>query len=408
MEDHYKLSRNRWTNATSPPKGLFFDKLSKRFNYLTVWKMLEFKQEYTHSMGRRIQTDSSTERFEMEATQKVRNPVEKIRVSSGSAVVLDLIEGFLNANPTTAYLLTYLEGKCSANCAFCPQARSSSGNTDMLSRVTWPIFGVDRVFSKLANSVQRRDTLRVCIQALNYPNVLQDLLTIAETIKSEGITAPISISCQPLNKEEMKKLKEAGVERLGISLDAATESIFSRVKGNIAGGPYSWERHCQALLEAVEVFGKGRISTHLIVGLGETELEMTRIIQWCVDNHVNPALFAFTPIPKTTLEDGNQPALSHYRRIQLARHLIVKGETRFDKMVFEKDVYITSFGVSQEVLRREIRSGTPFRTSGCPNCNRPYYNEKPSGPIYNFPIQPSHKEVEEIRRQLRTFLDGKN
>ncbi|MCK4436268.1 hypothetical protein KAU87_05590, partial [Candidatus Bathyarchaeota archaeon] len=153
MEDNYKSSRNRWTNATSPPKGLFFDKLSKRFNHLTVWKVLEFKQEYTHSIGQRIQTDSSTERFEMEATQKVRNPVEKIRVSSGSAIALDLIEGFLNAKPTTAYLLTYLEGKCSANCAFCPQARSSSGNADMLSRVTWPIFGAYRVFSKLANSV---------------------------------------------------------------------------------------------------------------------------------------------------------------------------------------------------------------------------------------------------------------
>lgn len=343
----------------------------------------------------------------METPQKIRSPVEKIRVSSGSAITLDLIKGFLNAKPTTTYLLTYLEEKCSANCAFCPQARSSRGNTDRLSRVTWPIFAAKRVLSKLADSVKRGDTLRVCIQALNYPNVLQDLLAIAEEIRSEGMTVPISISCQPLNNDEMKKLKEAGVERLGIPLDAATETIFDLVKGNIAGGPYSWERHCQALLEAVEVFGKGRISTHLIVGLGETELEMTRTIQWCVDNNVNPALFAFTPVPKTALEDGNQPALDHYRRIQLARHLMMKGQTRFDKMAFEKNGRITSFGVSQGVLRREIRSGRPFRTSGCANCNRPYYNEKPGGPIYNFPIQPSHEEVEEIRRQLQTFLDGK-
>lgn len=367
--------------------------------------MLEFKQEEsTHLTGQCVETDSSAERFEMEATQRASNLVEKIRVSSGSAITLDLIKGSLNAKPTTAYLLTYLEGKCSANCAFCPQARSSSGNKGMLSRVTWPTFAADRVFSKLADAVQRRDILRVCIQALNYPNVLQDLLALVEEIKSKGMMVPISISCQPLNKGEMKKLKEAGVERLGIPLDAAIENIFSRVKGSIAGGPYSWKRHCQALLEGVEVFGKGRISTHLIVGLGETELEMTRTIQWCVDNNVNPALFAFTPIPKTALEDGNQPELSHYRRIQLARHLIVKGETRFGKMAFEKNWCITSFGVSQKVLRREIRSGTPFRTSGCPNCNRPYYNEKPSGPIYNFPIQPSHKGVEEIGRQLRMFL----
>jgi biotin synthase-related radical SAM superfamily protein len=30
-------------------------------------------------------------------------------------------------------------------------------------------------------------------------------------------------------------------------------------------------------------------------------------------------------------------------------------------------------------------SGEPFQTSGCPDCNRPFYNEQPSGPLYNYP-----------------------
>jgi len=30
-------------------------------------------------------------------------------------------------------------------------------------------------------------------------------------------------------------------------------------------------------------------------------------------------------------------------------------------------------------------TGEPFRTSGCPDCNRPFYNERPSGPLYNYP-----------------------
>ena len=50
------------------------------------------------------------------------------------------------------------------------------------------------------------------------------------------------------------------------------------------------------LSEALEVFGKGNVSTHIIVGLGETEKEAAQVIQRCVDMGVLPALFAFTPI----------------------------------------------------------------------------------------------------------------
>lgn len=337
-----------------------------------------------------------------EATATSKRSVEMIRVSSGSAIVLGLIEGFLNAKPTTAYFLTYLEGKCTANCGFCSQAKSSKSRADMLSRVAWPVFSTKEVIPKLVTAAQRGGIKRVCIQALNYPTVLEDLSALVEEIKRHGTKVPISVSCQPLNKEEMKKLAEAGVERIGISLDAATKDVFDRVKGWSAGGPYEWDRQRDALLEAVEVFGKGKVSTHLIVGLGETEKEMIETIQWCVDNSIYPALFAFTPIPGTALEHNRSPTVSHYRRIQLARYLIVAGKTRSEKMNFNEKGGIVDFGVSKELLESTILSGTPFLTSGCPHCNRPYYNEKPSGPLYNFPIQPTSREIKEIEQQLKS------
>ena len=68
-------------------------------------------------------------------------------------------------------------------------------------------------------------------------------------------------------------MAKAGVDRLGIALDAATEALFKKVKGKDAGGSYSWENQFNMLSEALEVFGKGNVSTHVIVGLGETEKE---------------------------------------------------------------------------------------------------------------------------------------
>jgi biotin synthase len=270
----------------------------------------------------------------------------------------------------------------------------------MLSRVVWPVFEVMKVAASITMSSLKGEIRRICIQALNYPSVLDDILALIASIRLHGAKVPISVSCQPLNKVEMAKLRKASVEKMGIALDAATAEVFDKVKGKRADGPYEWQNQRQALVEAVDVFGIGNVSTHLIVGLGEREQDIIEIIQWCTDTGVYPAIFAFTPILGTKLEHRHPPTINQYRRIQLAHYLIVQRKTRKEKMVFTEDGRIVDFGVSQEEYEKSIRSAKPFLTSGCPSCNRPYYNEKPSGPLYNYPFQPNTAEVKKIRKQL--------
>jgi len=324
---------------------------------------------------------------------------EKVRVSLGSAITIGLLSGKLDAKPTTAYLMTYREGKCTANCGFCPQARKSHSRADMLSRVSWPPFSMQNVVKALDEAVKSGWIRRVCVQALNYPEVFTHLQAIVEAI-TRNVRVPVSVSCQPLNMENIKRLAKAGAERIGIPLDAATEEIFDKVKGLSAGGPYEMRRQLALLEEAVKVFGKGKVSTHLIVGLGETEKEMVYMIQKCVDMGVLPALFAFTPVAGTALENMNPPPIQQYRRIQLARHLIVHEIARCEDMGFDWEGRITDFSVDKQTLKQVVESGAPFQTSGCPNCNRPYYNEKPSGPIYNYPRPLNTEEIKRAIEEL--------
>jgi len=324
---------------------------------------------------------------------------EQIRVSVGSAIVLGLMHGRLDASPTTVYLLTYHEGKCSANCGFCPQARTSSSRADMLSRVSWPAFPTEKVISSIASTVEKGSIQRVCIQAINYPTVFEDLLALSSHIVTSA-KVPVSVSCQPLNATPMKKLAEAGVDRVSIALDAATPKLFEKVKGALSHSPYTWDKQCKTLKEAVQVFGKDTVSTHLIVGLGETEQQIIETVQWCVDFGILPSLFAFTPIFGTALKNLPQPSITSYRRVQLARHLIVHGKTRLENMKFDGKGQIVDFGVSETLLQEALKSGHPFQTSGCPGCNRPYYNERPSGPIYNYPRPLSPQERIQTVKQL--------
>jgi biotin synthase-related radical SAM superfamily protein len=336
-------------------------------------------------------------------TERCLNALEvpvKTRVSIGTAIVLGLQTGKLDAKPTTAYLMTYKAGKCTANCGFCPQAKGSQSSTELLSRVTWPSFPTSNIINALEATAKKGKIRRVCMQALNYPNVFSQLETLVREIKTVA-NIPLSVSCQPNKKDDIITLKNAGVNRIGIAVDAATEVVFLKVKGAEAGGVYCWARQFGMLEDALAVFGKGNVSTHLIVGLGETEQEASSFVERCVDMGVLPALFAFTPVRGTALEKNLPPSLESYRRVQIARYLLVQKAVGLAQMRFDAKGKIAHFGVEKEQLEKIVSTGKPFQTSGCPDCNRPFYNEKPGGPFYNYPKELNKKDLEEIKKQLK-------
>jgi len=326
--------------------------------------------------------------------------VERIRASLGTAGLLGLLRLHSDAEATAAYLMTYTLGSCSANCAFCPQARESSSTKGLLSRVIWPDFPLDVVVEGIRSKVEEGNLHRICIQALNYPSFAQDVSIIASTILSKA-KVPITVSCPPMTRREMERLKQIGVERIGLPLDGATPEVFDRIKGSIVKGPYDWESHLKAMNNALDLFGAKKVSTHIIVGLGETERDIIDIIQKLHGIGVNPSLFAFTPIRGTRLENLKRPEIGQYRRVQLARHLIVHGVSSINSMKFSREGRILNFGVSSDILDNLISVGDPFMTSGCPYCNRPFYTESPRGPIYNYPRPLSDGDKRKVTEELQ-------
>lgn len=327
--------------------------------------------------------------------QKEKNLPPKVRISVGSAAVINLLKCKLAISPTTIHLMTFHPGKCIENCSFCPQAKESSSNLKFLSRVTWPIFSTKEVIAKLNQAFQEGIIKRVCVQTINYPKIYADLISIVHHIRIQS-NIPISVSCQPNIKARMIQLKEVGVDSIGIPIDTATRTLFCNIKGENVHSSFVWENQFFKLKTAIEVFGKGNVSTHLIVGLGESEKDALHFIQTLSDLGIITALFAFTPIRGTKFEYKNQPSIESYRRIQLAKYLIEKGIIDFNDVIFNVNGEILDFKTKKNDLIETIKSGIPFMTSGCPYCNRPFYNEKPSGPLYNYPRFLDHSEISEI------------
>ena len=331
--------------------------------------------------------------------------IKKIRISVGSASVLGLgsLPSFKNP-PTTCYIMTFTEGHCLANCGFCPQARSSKSSIEKLSRVTWPIYSFKDFLTKLKYLPFSKRFKRICIQTLNYPNNFRDLIEIINQIKIHANT-PISVAIPPMSKEKLRELKIRGVQRVGIALDGTTPEIFDKIKGRNVEGPYRWEEHFLKLKEALEVFSPGLVSTHIIIGLGETEKEVIERIEELHKLDILVSLFAFTPIKGTKFENITPPALLSFRKIQLGRNLIINNKKSLEDFTFNSKGEIINMNISKKKLNTIIMDSNAFFTSGCPGCNRPFYTSKPSGPIYNYPRKLKENEKIEIYDLLYKFMN---
>ena len=317
-----------------------------------------------------------------------------IRLSQGTAACLGLKKIRIDAAPTTAYLLH--GERCRMSCAFCPQAggkgakgepgaKETTGTAHRLGRVTWSPFSRQELLTRLPRAAPG-GLKRICIQGVKSPAGNAELLQFIKEVKVVS-TLPLCVSTWVESEADVAQLFEAGVERVSIALDAVNPLAYTRFKKG------SLQRRSDLLLNCARLW-PGRMSTHIIVGLMETEEECVTLMEKLLQTGIRVALFAFTPLKGTALVAHPAPQLGTYRRIQAARFLLEKQLVTCSAMRFQ-DGRIQFFGLSGTLLREYLRDGTAFQTSGCPDCNRPYYNERPGGVMYNYPRPLTGTEVKE-------------
>ncbi len=335
-----------------------------------------------------------------------------IRTSLAASLTLGFQQGSFhrNAKLKGLNLLLHYEEGCLGRCHFCGLSRSRregpKGKTFI--RVDWPIYSLEGIIERAKGKDQIH---RVCISMITHPKALEDTLYVIQRFKEETDLS-ISVLITPTliyNKGSLEAMKKAGADRVGIATDAATPELFDRLRGKGVGGPHRWEHYWEVVRMAGCVFGKYHVGIHLIVGLGETEKEMVKTIQMGQDMGALTHLFSFYPEKGSPMENESPPPLSQYRRIQLARWIINEALGSRDQMRFDENGRLIDFGMDIKPL---IQIGEPFMTSGCPGrdgkvaCNRPYGNERPSGPIRNFPFMPEKEDIAEIRKQLEYWKNG--
>lgn len=144
---------------------------------------------------------------------------------------------------------------------------------------------------------------------------------------AEGVRArvdlPIQGQCEPPNDDYwFQRMKDAGIDTLGMHLEAVTPEIRQRIMPGKAS--VSLERYFDAFAAAVEVFGRNQVSTYILAGLGDTREAILEIAERLIAIGVYPFVVPFVPISGTPLEDHPAPSPAFMRSLipEIGRRLV--------------------------------------------------------------------------------------
>jgi len=129
-----------------------------------------------------------------------------------------------------------------------------------------------------------------------------------------AIDLPIQGQCEPPRENIwFARMKSAGVDTLGMHLEAVTPEVRARIMPGKA--TVSIERYMQAFAAAMPVFGRGQVSTYILAGLGDTPRAILDCCEKLVALGVYPFVVPFVPIAGTPLADHPAPTPDFMRGI---------------------------------------------------------------------------------------------
>ncbi|MDO9550697.1 MAG: radical SAM protein [Methanoregula sp.] len=186
-------------------------------------------------------------------------------------------------------------GSCIFHCRYCP--------VPMLG-------GKRKTIEEIRGMV---DAVRHRITAISITSGVLETIEEEESYVLEVVkhlrvyNLPIGVSIYPTDQTP-DRLKALGVAEVKFNIEAATPTLFAQ---QCPGLDYAqlW----QVLDRSVELFGKNRVFSNVIIGLGETDGEMEACIKRLTSHGVIPVLRPLNPVAE--LSDAPRPSPERLKKL---------------------------------------------------------------------------------------------
>jgi radical SAM protein (TIGR04043 family) len=194
-------------------------------------------------------------------------------------------------------------GRRETSCQFCAIGQSLAARSTLAQKTPEQL-------AEVAAAAVELDGVKHVVLTTGTPHTLDrgaSLLAAAARAIKERVAIPIQAQCEPPDDLEwFARMADAGVDSLGLHLEAVTESVRRRIMPGKAEVPL--EAYFRAFRRAVEVFGRGQVSTYILLGLGDSREALLDACRELVALGVYPFVVPFVPIAGTPLESHSPPA----------------------------------------------------------------------------------------------------
>jgi radical SAM protein (TIGR04043 family) len=196
------------------------------------------------------------------------------------------------------------------SCQFCAIGQSLAENRTIAHKTPEQL-------GEVARAAVLLDGVKHVVLTTGTPNVIDRgaavLCESAAGIKA-AIDIPIQAQCEPPRDHSwFEKMRAAGIDTLGMHLEAVTPEVRARIMPGKA--TVSMARYYDAFEASVKIFGRGQVSTYILAGLGDTAEAILAACEKLVAIGVYPFVVPFVPVSGTPLANAPAPTPEFMRSI---------------------------------------------------------------------------------------------
>ncbi len=194
-------------------------------------------------------------------------------------------------------------GRRETACQFCAIGQS-------LARKATVVEKTPSQLAEVAAAAVELDQIRHVVLTTGTPHTedrgADVLARVTEAIKG-AVSIPVQAQCEPpADLQWLDRMAAAGVDSLGMHIEAVTEEVRRRITPGKAEVPLA--SYFRAFARAVDVFGRGQVSTYILAGLGDAPEDILAVCRELVAMGVYPFVVPFVPIAGTPLEHHPPPS----------------------------------------------------------------------------------------------------
>lgn len=179
--------------------------------------------------------------------------------------------------------------KCSRNCAYCPLPQTRK-NVEFMR---------EEAFKEIIPQLDFKQIRGIGFttgipEGWTEDKLVSELVSIIRTIKDVGgKDVYISAAPPPMNKDNLKKLKYYGLNEIRINIEVYNEKIFKKMCPG-----FKFENTIESIINASEIFGKNKVSTNMVIGLGESDDDVVNGINFFAQYGVLSTLSPLDIVPE--------------------------------------------------------------------------------------------------------------